>query len=41
MDQGTDCGTLRYPYILNCSYYAAFEILEHIYGGLEVQTVPT
>jgi len=37
MDYGNPCDVEgREPYIGRCHYYAAYEILEHIYGDLKV-----
>ncbi len=37
---GGPCGQLSSDYIKDCDYNGAYEILEHIYGGLQVASFP-
>jgi len=39
-DYGSACGTLSSPYINNCNYDQAWEILTHIYGTLNTAVTP-
>ena len=36
MNYGHPCDEVSAPYIGRCEYNTAYEVLEHIYGNLEV-----
>lgn len=36
LNYGNSCFNIEHPFIGKCSYDAAYEILNHIYGGLKV-----
>jgi len=39
MNYGTSCVVPEDPWIGRCQYYAAYELLQHIYGNLKVTVI--